>query len=337
MDIFPRSTDHGTMDDRRAILIKAAKFAGVAFAAPLASAATPYVRLDSELGTLSDETSRIRHELQVIARNESVDPAPRTAVAIYATWANIDALRNVTNNEIAALKARTALYGAIVSTTAMDSANGKRWFDVAQRYARLAGDAELISLAHYHEAVSGIWWNDKPNTIACNMYLAGSYATNNEQQGLAHNIKATLAAQRGDRRTAVVAMEKAVQFASDRQNIPQADEWITPQAHVYAAAALSRFPGLLGAVDGHVQEALATIPANAHRLRAHALLALAQSRVEGREYDGAAQALISTLDRLPQDQLQPVLITRLRDIASKSDSRAMTPVRERLATMQPRT
>lgn len=337
MDIFPRATDDGSMDDRREILVKAAKIAGVAFAAPLVSAATPYVRLRDETGMLSDETNRIRRELELIAEREPVDPAAQTATAIYATWANIDALRNASNTEIEELKARAAIYAGISSITRMDKPNGARWFDLAQRYSRMSGNDELISLAHYHEAVAGMWWEDRSN-LGANMYLTGTYAATPEQRGLAHNIRAKLAAERYDRQQAVTSMEKAVSCARDSNGVTRSDGWITPQAHAFAAKTLSRFGELLPAVEAHTAEALRTLPPESVRLRTHTQFALASARVSAREFDAAAHTILSAIDRANGGQLQPVHVKRIREILDQAEmvnapTEPFRPVRQQLAAM----
>jgi hypothetical protein len=337
VDIFPRATDPGSMETRRKVLITAVWMAGVGLTTPLAEAVSPYIRLRDEHGDLRDEVARIRRELDAIAENEGVIPAPRTAVAVYATWANLDALHQPTNAEVAGLKARTAHLAAVNATTQMDRTNGPRWLDLAHRYGRMAGDDELVSLAHYQEALAGSWWGAPPQEVGSAIYLAGAHAATQERQGLVHSVRASVAAQRGDRRTAVECVERAVNLATPVQRFPRADRWILPQAHAFAVRTLCTFPALRAAVEAHAHEALNQLPTQAHRLRAHTRLNLAEAAARARELDGAAAAIMSTAEKLPEDQMAGTLRTRIQDIADAVEHKhpgnePFRPVRRYLAS-----
>ncbi|WP_242909463.1 hypothetical protein [Actinomadura terrae] len=334
MDIFPRSTDARTMESRRDILAASTKIAGVALAAPLLNAVAPYTRLFDERGSLAEELDRISRELDWIAVNEPLRPSSEIRVAIYATWANLVGLGQHTNRAVAALKARTAINAGANAITTMDSKNGPKWFDTAGVYARIAGDNDLISLTHYHESVAGIWWHAPDRTVRTSMYIAGQHGKSAQRLGPVYALRARLASQRYECREAVQAVEQSVHLAGDPE-APTLSTWTKPQAHAFAARSLVPFAQLLAAVEAHTHEALNTLPENAHVIRCHARLNLAEARAKSGLLDAAADETLKALATLPDNHGYATLIDRVATLSRDVDRRwpknsAFEPVRELL-------
>src|SRR5919109_1798631 len=139
---------------RREILKAAVRAAGLmTVPASLVTSAAPYIRTDSQRGTLTDEIDRFRTELDGIAAAFEIHPAEQVMPVIFAVWANLDSLRDSRSHpRIQEFKARTAFYAGTLSTTLGDESNGSRWFDVGHGYAIMSGTHGLKSIGHSREA-----------------------------------------------------------------------------------------------------------------------------------------------------------------------------------------
>ena len=316
------------METRRAALIKGIQIAGVAMTAPLLSAATPFVRLPDEQGDLSDERGRFRAELNHLAEFGPLRPASLVMPLILSTWSNINATYYATNDEVAGYKARAAILAGDRSITINDPTNGYRWFSLAQRYSRMCGDPELISLAHAREGLARLYWDEKSKYIAIDAKLAHNHAVNDQQRGMAFMVFARFLANMGDQNRAERMAEQAVEMAVDAPGAsPRPDRWLRPMAHSMAARVMSRFPDLLPSVEAHSHAAMAGMHLEATQNRTHAMLNVGTVRVRAREYEGAEQVIRGILSSLPPGALQPVLAKQVRgiaDLAISQDPASMT-------------
>lgn len=315
------------MQNRREILSTAMKAAGLA-AVPttlVASAAT-YVRTDAQRGTLTDEINRFRAELFSIAEGFEINSATRTMAAILGTWANLDRLRNSQGHpRIQELKGQTAFYAGTLSITLGDRTNGARWFDLGHRYAMIANARGLNSIGHFREAIAGCYWARRTERVITDTRLALKDAQTSEQKGMACMAWARALGETGTARGDVVAsVNKALEHATPNSGIaPRPDSWWTHQAEMMAAVALSRFGGMLGAVENYVNGALAGLPNNAVLLRTHMALTLADAYASDREHDEAATRALVALRSVPFEHRQPVLLGRAYGLLKRlqTDSR----------------
>ncbi len=319
MDIWPRAADGQDMTPRRDILITALKAAGLAATAPLIGAAAPYVRLDPERDTLHGERRRLSAEVESLYEQQGRVPADALQVAICAAWANLDRYPKSKRVAVHDLRAKVATIAGSNSITLADPANGGRWFELAHRYARLAGEPSLISLAHARSANAAMYWKACLRQARTDIELARRHADTAELRALAAGEECRVRILYGDTSGALRAAEEAVAFASTSDHSDRIDRCTVGFAHMTVSRALARLPHMGSAAEEHAAEALRTLPRTADLLRAHAHLDIAEARLRSRDIDGA----LSTADRMLRrcERLEPVLRARLGELATLIERR----------------
>lgn len=335
LDIFPRADDPGSMEDRRAVLHKALKVAGLAFASPFLGAATPYVRLPGDQGDTTDERRRFAYEVAAVNAQLLNQPAVQTQPALLALWANLDQFRRTATENVFDLRAWTAILGSVNAVTLNDQQAATAWLTLAHRYARLAEDRNLVSLAHSKAANAGMYFGVSPRHLIADANLAMRYGTTSERKGMGHAMFARAIALAGEPGIAIQAGEKALALAEDVAGSPRTDGWVKGQAHMTISRALAGFPHLRSAVEQHVEAALSAEPERGSLWRAQPLLNVAEVRAHADAIDGAADVLVQVLDQLTPQGAQPSLVRRIIEITRTAEARhpgtsAMGPVRERL-------
>lgn len=341
LDIFPRAADPGSMEDRRAVLVRALKVAGLALTSPLIPPAIPYVRLPVEQGTITDERRRFAYEITGVNAQLLRQPARQNQPALLALWANLHQFQRTAHVHVFDLRAWCAILGSVNAVTLQDQASAAAWLQQAHSNARLAGDPDLISLAHSKAANAGMYFNVAPRYLIADAALAIKYGTTPERQGMGHAMMARAAAIAGKPSVAIRAGEHALALAdgTDPAPSPRTDGWVTGQAHMTISRSLSGFPQLLPAVEEHVREALRANPESGTLWRAQPLLNVADVRVRAGAPDGGAEVIMSVLDELSPAQLQPSLLRRMGDVSQLAELRfpntaAFRPVRERLTSLR---
>jgi hypothetical protein len=319
MDIWPRAADGQDMETRRNILITALRAAGLAATAPILSAAVPYVRLEGERDTLHGERRRISAEVENLYEQQGRAPAARFHAAILATWANLDRYPQSRRVAVHDLRARVATIAGSNSITLGDSGNGRQWFELAHRYARLSGEPSLISLAHARAANTAMYWPTTPRDAYGNIELARRYADTAELRALAAGEECRVRVLYGDAEGAARAADEAVRFANPADRSDRIDRCTRPVAHITISRAFARLPHLALAAEEHATEALRTLPRESDLLRGHALLDIAEARVRRRDISGA----LGAADRMLRDRehLEPVLRQRLAEVATMVEQR----------------
>ena len=317
MEIWPCAAG-SDMQHRRDILISALRAAGLAAATPLLSAATPYVRLDPERDTTHGERRRLAAEVESLYEQQGGVPAARLQIGILAAWAN---LARYPKGKVAVhdLRARTAIIAGSNSITLGASGNGRQWFELAHRYARLSGEPSLISLAHARAANTAMYWPTTPRDAYGNIELARRYADTAELRALAAGEECRVRVLYGDAEGAARAADEAVRFANPADRSDRIDRCTRPVAHITISRAFARLPHLALAAEEHATEALRTLPRESDLLRGHALLDIAEARVRRRDISGA----LGAADRMLRDRehLEPVLRQRLAEVATMVEQR----------------
>lgn len=323
----------GEMRFRREILISAVRAAGLAVPAARLNSAMLYVRTDSERGIFTDEIDRFRAELAAISAAFEVQPAANLIPAVYGLWANLDAFKGSrSHRQMREFKARAAFYAGTLSSTVNEPHNGAQWFNVAHAYATLSENSGMTSMIHSREAIAGLYWGRDIRRITADANLAIKYARQPEERGLALMAWCRSASERRQRKSDVARMiEEAWECAAPNSGeAPRPDAWWKHQADTMAALSLSRYGGMMGAIQNHTASAMAALPSDAALLRAHARLTLADAYVSDREYDQAATLTLTTLRGVPRDHRQPVLFGRayaLRDRIRQRSGRPIAAVR----------
>ncbi|KAB2372055.1 hypothetical protein [Actinomadura montaniterrae] len=340
MDIFPRSDDPGTMEDRRAVLKKALRLAGLAAATPFLGAAAPYVRLPGEQGNTDDERTRFAYEIAAIRAHLLVQPAIQNQPALLALWANLNQFQRTANVNVFDLRAWTAIFGSVNAVTLLDQQSAAAWLTQAHTYARLAGDPNLISLAHSKSANAGMYFDIDPKYLLTDATLAIKYGTTPERQGMGHAMMARAAALAGQAGVAIQAGDKAVELAeTGPPESPVTDGWTANQAHMTVARSLSSFERLHGLVEEHTTEALRTNTGAGSLWRAQPLLTVAEARTRSGAIDGAAENILTVITEMESPiQFQPSIAKRVEEIVKLAEDKhpntdAMRAVRARLAAM----
>jgi len=318
------------MDDRRAVLLKAAKIAGVALTAPLLSASAPYVRLAEDRGMETDEIDRFHSELDLISTTEALLPPKESLALVAATWANIDSSFMATNTKVAELKARTALLGGVVSIPLLDSQNGLKWFGRAQSYARIYGDSELISTVYYNEGVGRLFWKDRLQSVYIQAALASKHAQTPVSKGRAAALLSSYHSRSGEKMATLRAAQTAIHHANGGGEANW-NSWTEPQAHGYVARSLSRFGELAPNVEESTGIALKGIPGY-YRLRANTRLSLSDAYLSAGEFEGAYAEMDRTLKVLPAVHRNASLVSRILDSIDLADLKGgggrFVPIRE---------
>jgi len=318
MDIWPRASDGQDMTPRRDILITALKAAGLAATTPILSAATPYVRLDTERDTTHGERRRLAAEVESLYEQQGRVPAAQLQAAILAAWANL-ARYPQGRASVHDLRARTAIIAGSNSITLADHVNGPLWFETAHMHARLAGDRPLMSLAHSRSANAAMYWRVDPRVARADVELGRRYADTAELRAMAAGQDCRIRVLYGDTEGAVKAAEEAVRFSVSADRSGRIDRYTKGTAHMTVSRALARLPHLAAVAEEHAAEALRTLPQESELLRCHARLDMAEARLRSRDIDGA----LSTADRMLRgcERLEPVLRARLGELATLIERR----------------
>lgn len=317
------------MKFRREILISAARTAGLIIPTGLANSAMLYVRTDSERGLFTDEISRFRAELELISARFEVQPAANLMPAIYGLWANLDAFTDSRSHpRMQEFKARTAFFAGTLSSTMDRERDGAQWFTVAHGYAILSGNHGIRSLIHSREAIAGLYWGRNASRVSADAHLACEYAREPWERGLAlMSWTRTVSEKRQSKRAVVEAIENALECAIPNSgNAPRPDAWWRHQAEMMAALSLSRYGGMMGAIEGYTASAMAGLPQDAALLRAHAQLTMADAYASDREYDSAATLALTTLRAVPRGHRQPVLLGRAYGLQERIQQHAGRPL-----------
>lgn len=317
------------MKFRREILISAARAAGLIIPAARMNSALMYVRTDSERGLFTDEINRFRAELDSISRSFETQPATNLMPAIYGLWANLDAFKDSRSHpRMQEFKARAALYAGTLSSTVNEVQNGAQWFTVAHGYAILSENTGIKSVIHSREAIAGIYWRRSTGRVTADANLAIKYARKPDERGLALMAWCRSASEWRQSKSDVARMiEDAWECAiANSGEAPRPDAWWKHQAHTMGALSLSRYGGMMGAVQNHTASAMAALPRNAVLLRAHAQLTMADAYVSDREYDEAITLALTTLRAVPRDHLQPVLFERAYGLRNRIRQRSGRPI-----------
>lgn len=310
------------MEDRRAVLTKALKVAGLVMSGPFLGAATPYVRLEAEQGDIADERRRFGHEIAAVNAQLLLQPALQTQPALLALWANLHQFRRTAHVHVFDLRAWTAILASVNAVTLTDQSSAAAWLQQAHRFARLDGDPNLISLAHSKAANAGMYFGVEPNNLLTDAKLALHYATTKERQGMALAMYARAAAKAGLLNEAVRAGQRAIALADDSTSpAPRMDAWMLGQAHMTISRALADYPVARPAVEEHVSQALRARPKAGTLWRAQPLLNIADVRARDGELYGSAEVLTEVLGEMTPLRLQPSLAKRIYDIITFAEER----------------
>lgn len=323
MDIWPRASDGRDMDTRRDALITALKVAGLAATAPLITAAAPYVRLDSERDTLRGERDRLAAEIESLYEQQGRADAGRLQAAVLAAWANLARLPQSRRVAVYDLKARAATIAGSNSITLADSVNGRQWFELAHRYARLSDDPSLISLAHARSANAAMYWRVDLREARADAGLARHYAATAEQRASAAGQECRIPALMADSQGALQAADEAIAFADSRGGSDRIDRCTIGGAHMTVSRALVQFPRLATVAEEHALEALRLLPKEAELLRAHALLDVAAARARLWDISGALDAAHRMVTQT--ERMEPVLRRCAATVAGMIEQRTGRP------------
>ncbi len=316
---------------RREILTSAVRAAGLAIPTPRANSAMIHIRTDSERGLFADEINRFSAELAYVSRSFEVQPAANLMPAVYGIWANLHAFKDSLNHHrMLEFKARAAFYAGTLSSTINEPLNGAQWFTVAHGYATLAENPGIRSVIHSREAIAGLYWGRDARRTTADANLAIKYASQPHERGLALMAWCrSVSEQRQSKSDVAKLIEDAWECAIPNSGeAPQPDAWWKHQAETMAALALSRYGGMMGAVQNYTASTLKALPESTSLLRAHVQLTMADAYVSDHEYDEAVAHTLTTLRAIPHNHRQPVLFKRaysLRDrIHQHSRSRTAT-------------
>ena len=318
MQIWPRAVEPD-MQRRRDILINVLRAAGLAAAAPLITAAAPYVRLDGERDALQGERDRLSAEVESLYEEQGRADAARFQAAILAAWANLARFPQGEKVAVHDLRARTAIIAGSNSITLADPGNGRQWFELAHRYARLAGEPSLISLAHARSANAAMYWRIDLRQARADAELARRYAATAEQRASAAGQECRILALMADSQGVLRTSEEAIAFADSSDSSDRIDRCTIGGAHMTVSRALALFPHLATAAEEHALEALRLLPKAAELLRAHALLDIAEARARRRDVPGALDAACRMLTGTTR--LEPVLTERAEQVAGMVEQR----------------
>ncbi|MUN40881.1 hypothetical protein [Actinomadura litoris] len=314
--------------------------AGLTAAGPFLGAAAPYVRLPEEQGSTDDERDRFAHEIAAVRAHLLIQPAIQNQPALLALWANLNQFQRTANVNVFDLRAWTAILGSVNAVTLLDQSSAAAWLTQAHTYARLAGDPNLISLAHSKSANAGMYFDVEPRHLITDAKLAIKYANTPEREGMAQAMFARAVALAGHAEKAQRAGAKSIELAETTPpQSPVTDGWTSNQAHMTVARSLSSFANLHRAVETHATEALRANPGAGSLWKAQPLLTIAEARIRGNQIDGAAENILAVLGEMESRvQFQPSIAQRVDEIVKLAERRkpgtsAMRPVREQLAAM----
>lgn len=337
MDIFPESNDDRSMQSRRNLMIRAARFTGLALATSVIESAAPLVRLEGEIDTARAELLRHQREVDNMFALLELRPPEKTRTLVCSTWANLTGL-SVDLPDVWILKARTALLGGVNAVTLKDPFNGAKWFSLATSYALRSGRTDLTALIYARRALAGLYWQEPANGLRVRFSTRGmDKARESNAKGAALMAHSRVLAAMNMPDEALSSARGAIELATADYGCPRVDDWQLPLALLMACQALARFPSMGLSVETWGQQALAMVPPDATHYRTHIHLDVAQVRV----IDGDLEGALPHLSHAVGNHMAPVHIDRATEVLRAADPRyynahELRGVREKLTALKAR-